>query len=505
MSRVLLGLLLLIPGSLAAQATPYLPLDHPLLPMIEHLIARGDLADPSPLVRPFRRADLIRRLDSAPRAGPRTEAAIAGLKRRFSDRGEEAWVRVEPRVGVQAYTSARRDRLRPAGGGQLEPYAEAGLEAVVGPLVLVSRPVAENRLKEDPDWSGAAIQSHKRQAYRFADGYLGAQVGAIRLHYGQVDRNWGPAGSAPGLAISSYGYGRTDLGLEVRLRDVQIDLVGSELSPMVASGGERRRRHFMAHRLGVRVTHRLHLAVWESAVLAGREAAFEPAFRNPLVLLAFPAQLGLADNRNTLLGGDLHWRPRDGLLLQAQAAIDDRWRSRPDPDGTGEAAHPGRWALTLGGAGALGHTASWRATVAAVSSLAFRTSDSTQNLVDRGVGIGPHFTDHVLLEAAVSVPVAGRWLVTPDAAILWQGEGRIDAPFPSGSALTATPEIFLGTVARTYRLGASVAGGTPALGLRAAAGVHRTVNTDHVPGKRHTRFEGSVQATIGLVRGGKLR
>lgn len=387
----------------------------------------------------------------------------------------------------------------------MEPYAEAALEAVVGPLALVSRPVAENRLKEDPDWSGAAIQSRKRQAYRFADAYLGAQFGPIRLHYGQVDRNWGPPGPAPGLAISSYGYGRTDVGLEVRLRDVQIDLLGTELTPMVAAGGESRRRHFMAHRLGVRVTGRFHLAVWESAVLSGPEGSFEPAFRNPLVLLAFPAQLGLADNRNTLLGGDLHWRPRDGLLLQAQAAIDDRWRSRPDPDGTGEAAHPGRWALTLGGAGALGRTASWRATVAAVSSLAFRTGDSTQNLIDRGVGIGPHFTDHVLLGAEVSVPLAGRWLLTPDLAILWQGEGQIDAPFPSGPALTTTREIFLGTVARTYRLGAAVAGGTPALGLRAVAGIHRTVNADHVPGKRRTRFESRVQATIGLVKGGQLR
>ena len=49
------------PRALArAQASPYLPLDDPRLPLLEHLIARGDIEDPSPMVRPFRRADAVR-------------------------------------------------------------------------------------------------------------------------------------------------------------------------------------------------------------------------------------------------------------------------------------------------------------------------------------------------------------------------------------------------------------------------------------------------------------
>jgi hypothetical protein len=412
---------------------------------------------------------------------------------------------VEPRAGVQAYTAARRDPLHPAGDGRAEAYAEAVFELASGPLTLVSRPVAENRLKRDPDWSGAAVNRGKRQAYRFAEAYLSAQAGALRLTWGQMARNWGPPGPAPGLGLSDYGYPRTDLALELRLRDVQVDLVGTELTAMTGAGGAPHRRHFMAHRLGVRVTPRLHLAVWETAVLAGPDESFEPSFRNPLVLLAFPAQFGREDRRNTLLGGDAHWRPRRGLGLHLQAAIDDRWRSRPDPDGTGEPAHPGRWAVTLGAAGALGRSASWRATAAAVSSLAFRTTDSTQNLVDRGVGLGPHFTDNVLLAASVSVPVAGAWLVTPDAAVLWQGEGRIDAPFPAGAAYTATPELFLGTVATTYRLGAAVSGGTTRFGVRATVGVHHTTSADHVRGRSRTRLEARALVTVGLSAGGGLR
>lgn len=503
--RVLVALLLLASRPLAAQGTPYVPLDHPLLPLIEHLIARGDLAEPSPMSRPFPRADLRRLLDSASGAPAASAGVLATLRERFPAPPGRHWFRVEPRAGLQAYTTARRDLLHPSGSGDVQPYAEATAELGAGPLVLVSRPVAENRLKHDPDWSGAAIQQTKNQAYRFAEAYLGAHFGPVRLFFGQMDRNWGPATSAPGIGLSSYGYPRTHLGLELRLRDVQIDLMGAELTAMESAAGEAHRRSFMAHRLGVRVTRRLHLGVWETAVLAGPEGSLEPSFRNPLLLLAFPAQLGLADHRNTLLGGDLRWQPRQGFRLEAQAAIDDRWRSRDDPDGTGEVAHPGRWAVTLSGAGALGRAWSWRATAAAVSNLAFRTADSTQSLIDRGVGIGPHHTDNLLLAVAVSAPVGGRWLVSPDAAILWQGEGRIDAPFPAGAGLSASPELFQGTVATTYRLGAALAGGTPAVGLRATAGVHHTSNAGHVRGRSRTRLEARVLATIGLTTGGVLR
>ncbi|MBL8986021.1 MAG: hypothetical protein JNJ80_07110, partial [Gemmatimonadetes bacterium] len=63
--RFLLVLLLAAAGPLAAQGSPFVPLDHPLLPLAEYLIARGDVADPSPMIRPFRRADLIRAIEAA--------------------------------------------------------------------------------------------------------------------------------------------------------------------------------------------------------------------------------------------------------------------------------------------------------------------------------------------------------------------------------------------------------------------------------------------------------
>src|SRR5512141_3176648 len=51
--------------ALAAQATPYVPLDDPRLPLFEHLVARGDVADPTPFVRPFLRSEALRVLAAA--------------------------------------------------------------------------------------------------------------------------------------------------------------------------------------------------------------------------------------------------------------------------------------------------------------------------------------------------------------------------------------------------------------------------------------------------------
>src|SRR5262245_29322894 len=52
----------IMPAVAGAQASPYLTLDDPRLPLLEHLIARGDIPDPSPMMRPFRRLDAVRAL-----------------------------------------------------------------------------------------------------------------------------------------------------------------------------------------------------------------------------------------------------------------------------------------------------------------------------------------------------------------------------------------------------------------------------------------------------------
>ncbi len=488
-----------------ARPSPYIPLDHPLLPLAEYLIARGDIVDPSPMYRPFRRSDLLHAIEQAALDPASPSGRVAErLTRAFADPEETNWVRGEIRGGIDAFSQGRRDLLHPAGDGGARFYAEAPIQGRFGPVVIASRPAAENRLKVDPDWTGGALQNRKNQAYRFVEGYLSAQFERARLHFGQMSRNWGPVGSL-GLSIADYAYPRTELGFDLMFRDFQFNVVATQLNGMESISGAQHKRYFLAHRLNVRLTKRLNLALWETGILASEDQSFDPTFRNPFVMLSFPIQQGLPDTRNTIIGGDMAWRPVDALLLEGQVMIDDRWRLRDDPDGTGEPKHPGRWAMTGAATLAIGSSASLRTHFSVINSLAYRTIDSTQSFLDRGLGIGPNFPDQLTVGASLAFPVMEQWLVRPDVTILKQGEGRITTPFPTNAELPNTPELFLGQPATTVRLGATVSGGVGILQLSGTGGYFMTKNADHIRGLDRNRFEARIRATIGISHQGPVR
>ena len=95
---VLVGTVLLH-ARLVAQASPNVPLDDPRLPLVEHLIARGTMPDPSPMIRPFRRSDVIQSL----RRADTTKGSVdAELVRRLS--AEFTGERHGPVVGFRGYT-----------------------------------------------------------------------------------------------------------------------------------------------------------------------------------------------------------------------------------------------------------------------------------------------------------------------------------------------------------------------------------------------------------------
>ncbi len=468
-------------------------------------MARGDIVDPSPMIRPVRRSDLLRAIEQA-RLDPATPSGrlAADLVKTFAEPAAEHWVRANPKLGFDGFSRARRDLFHPAGDGGVRGYIESSFELRTGPLILMTRAAAENRLKLDPDWPGATFQRNRSQAYRFIDAYIAGQWKHARIFFGQIDRNWGPAGS-PGLSIANQGYPRTDFAFDVVFRDLTFSALGTQLTEMQSTDGTIHKRYFVAHRLNARLTHRLNLALWETGLVTGTNLSFEPNFANTMVLFSFPLQRGLADNRNTILGGDLAWRPTAKVLLQGQAMIDDMWRRKPDPTGTGEQPHPGRWAVTMVGSGALGPRLSWRAHLAVVNALAYQTFDSTKNFVDRGVGIGPQFPDNLSLGASVGIPIGAAWLFTPDLTLFKQGEGRLDRPFPLGPALTATPELFLGTVESTWRLGARLSGGAGRLSLQGEGGWYRTTNPNHRLGTTRNRFEARIRATIGFAAQGPIQ
>jgi hypothetical protein len=490
---------------LSAQASPYIPLDDPRLPALEHLIALGDVSDPSPLVRPFRRVDAIRVIDSAlaslelNRAVPARHVPdtvlLRTLRAAWSEDTAEARWELEGRGGVQAYKYGRRDDLHPGGPSRIKPYADLRLQAAFGHLLLVSRPALEPRLINDPDWPG---RKNLDVTGRHIEGYLSAQFKWARLYYGQMDQNWGPVG-VPGIGLSHYGYPRTSLGVEIGNEKLKLQAQAATLADVSDSLDRVYHRYFFAHRLSARVSPRFTIGLWETVVLSGRDRSFDGRYRNPVTLLLLANQYGLGDDGNVIVGLDLHWKVGQRTTLMGQFALDDfQYQS------SGGERFPNRYAFTLSATGPLRGRVAWRGTYTQASSLAFRAQDSLESFVDQGVGLGRGYGGNDQVSLTATAPVTSRWLVSPELTLLRQGEGSLLEPAPQQPEASDTPTLFVGTVERTWRVALGLTGQHGPFALRASGGVHYIQNADHVDGRSRTRLVGQLQATLGLGRQGRL-
>jgi hypothetical protein len=500
--RTLLAALLLPLGAAsrgAAQGSPNVPLDDPRLPLVEHLVMRGAIRDPSPMVRPFRRADLLAALDAADTATGSSDAALVRrLRTEFAELEAEARWAAEVRAGVQAFTRTRRDLLHPAGPSGARPYVDVRLEGVFGPIVAVSRPAVEPRLSDDPDWRG---RTDLQLVGRMAEAYLGAQFKWGRFWFGQFDQNWGPVGYF-GIPVSPFAYPRTYLGLDVGSRTVRLQAQVTSLRDATDSvtGDVIKRYHFM-HRLGVRFSERLHTAVWATTVFAGESRSLDGTFINPVGFLLLANQYGEGDAGNVIVGADVTWRALRAATFQVQLALDDvQYENRGSAD-----RYPDRWALSLNAFGPLGGSLGWQALYTQASTLAFRTQDPFEAYEDAGVGLGRGFPDMDHLGVLLHVPVRGRWMVSPEVAVQRQGAARLTDPFPATPAEAGTiPQILSDPVETTLRLGVNVSGRTGPLDLQATAGLHHLRNAGNVEGRTATRVEGRLQATLALRGRGRL-
>ncbi|HET6836524.1 MAG TPA: hypothetical protein VFH24_00710, partial [Gemmatimonadales bacterium] len=346
------------PGRAAAQGSPYVRLDDPRLPLLEHLIARGEVEDPSPMLRPFRRSDAARVLAAADTSeSSPNRLLLRQLRAAYEDQPGNRWM-VDGRAGVQVYTHPRRELLHPAGADGIRPYFELAGTASLGSLVLVTRPTVEPRLVDDPDWLG---RRELTVAGRVADAYVSAQFKYAELFYGQMDRNWGPVG-LPGIPLSSYGYERQGLAFQVGTQSLRLSSLATDLQDQIDSLGQTVHRYYFVHRLHARLSHRLSIAPWEGIIVAGPDRTFETRYRNPLSLGYLANTIGFGDRSNVLLGVDVHWRAFGRTTLQAQLALDDFWYDDRE-------RNRDRWALTLNAMGPLGRTMGWQVFYTQVSSL----------------------------------------------------------------------------------------------------------------------------------------
>lgn len=490
-------LALLSTARLEAQASPYIARDDPRLPAFEHLIALGDVEDPSPMVRPFRRIDAVRALDSALAVGEaRDTSLIQELRSAWVEDTAEARWEVEGRAGAQGYTEARRDPLHLGGNRRVKPYIDLRLQATFQNLVLVSRPAIEPRVTGDPDWPG---RKDLKIAGRHGEAYLSAQFKYASLFYGQMDQNWGPV-AVPGIPLSDYGYPRPAFGFEVGNGRFRLASQASTLDDQTDTSGVVTHRYFFAHRVNARLSRRFSLALWETVVLSGADRSFDGRYRNPVTLLLLANQYGLGDQGNVLLGFDFQWKVGRRATIQGQLGLDDiQYQHRSSPT-----RYPDRYAFTLQGTGPLKGSVAWRALYTQASSLAFRSFRPSENFVEDGVGLGRSFADNDQITLNLSAPVTSRWLVTPELTLLRQGEGRLSQPVPSSGTAEAgnTPELFIGVVERTWRAALGISGKQGPLSLQANAGIHYIDNAGNIEGRTRTRFVGRIQATLGISRGG---
>lgn len=486
-----LALLFLLAPQLAAQeASAYVPLHHWAMPYVEHLIARGALADPAPLTRPLRARDLVQALEAV------DDAALSGGERRIVARiladlgrpaGEGRW-RLDVHLSVAAGSHSRRDPLREAGAGHGTAAGGLGFELVLGPVAVVTHPFFDTRLKYDPDYLG---KKDRVIAGRNAEAYVSAQWRYVELFFGALDRNWGWGSPAlEGLLLSPSPYSYDHFGIGIGTSRVRLEGILTQLDDLPDAAGVANHRYLVAHRLLIRPPGATTVALWEGSLIAGPGRELEPWYAN-IFTLGLLAQYDQGVFVNNLVGVDVQTRVGHTRLF-GSLLIDDIQVDRSDPGDQ----EPTSYGLALGVQGGLGG-ASWTAFYTRVANLTYRTPNPAETVMRRNVGLARNFSDYEQLTVRGSLLVGPGVLVAPEAMLLRQGEGDFRLPYPPVAAYDTTPIFLAGVVERTVRLalGGRFETGGGAFGVAADGGVHFVDNAGHVTGADETRWVGSVAVT----------
>jgi len=485
--RIATCLLALTGGATLAgqQPSPYLPLDHWATPYLEHLIARGAIADPSPLSRPFAQADIVRVLSAADTtrlggAERRVVRAILGALGRPPADGKP-WARVDGTLAATGASHARRDPLRAAGPGHGTAAGGLAIQALLGPVAVVTHPYFDTRLKYDPDYDG---KKDRLVAGRAAEAYVDARWRFGELFFGSLDRNWGPP-ALEGMIVSPNPYSYDHLALFLGTRRIQLQGIVTQLDDMADTTPAVNHRYFVAHRLVWRPSDATTLGLWEGAIAAGPARTLEPWFANILnvgLLVEYDRDVKV----NSLLGADFESRLH-GVKLFAQVLLDDIQIDRK----AASDKEPPSYGVTLG-AETVVHGVVMTGFYTQVANLTYRTPNPAEAVESRLLGLGRNFSDYDQLTLRASLLAGPGVLLQPEATLLRQGEGDLRRPYPPVAAYGATHTLFAGVVERTVRLAMGAAWQRGAWGVSGNGGVHLIHNAGHVTGASDTKWVGSL-------------
>lgn len=128
-----------------------------------------------------------------------------------------------------------------------------------------------------------------------ADAYVSGERRWVQMFYGQMERNWGPAG-VDGFPLIGASYGRPGIGLVLGTNTLRLTAHASDLRGTTDSAGTIYQHYPFAHLIDARLSRRLHLGLWETVVVAVRGQRAVPQAVS-LPLLANKYGLGARENR----------------------------------------------------------------------------------------------------------------------------------------------------------------------------------------------------------------
>lgn len=490
-----------------SEASPYLSLDHWAYPILDLWIARGDVVALSPMTRPYRVVDVVRavrRID--PRGLPTGERETRGrLLAEISGPEERLVRRVVRRIGGvprppslaigltaggSLVSQTHPDPLQAALDGRFGEarFLERAELAVRGQASLAAAGARIRRdgiYRHDPRFPGGQVTPPRDGVFaddlslRAEEAYVELQVPYARIAFGRLDRAWGPA-TADGFLRSAHVYSQDELAY--RFGGERIFLTGTISAPDDFRGDTV--RYLSMHRLEVRPSDRLALAVSEAVVHGGPDGRFRFALANPIGIWQIAVDEDAAPH-NKLGQVDVWWRAGRGVALSGSLLADatNRAGSCCQMGGTLAAEFtrlaPG---LRLG------------ASVSAIQSLAYRTSRPWEEYSVDGVGLGWDKSDLVLVRLEADWFMSGRLRLSPRVDVQRLGEGDFRSLRPSGD-LSDQPRLLSGTVETTVRPAlAGRFGHATSVGIEAEwdVGLSRITSYRHVAGDDRTELSGSV-------------
>ena len=474
-----------------AQASLYVPLDDIAYRYADALMARGELRGISLLDRPYTAAALAAGADTAlgraqsPVVRSYAIALRTALQRYAVASGATSATApsflANGDVFATAQSSGERELMQADTNRSVTGGFGFRLGMVAGPVAALVHPVIDNRLNNDPDFSG---RKDRAIAGRTEDAYVSGQWQYATLFVGRMVRNWGSY-ALQGQQLGSAPYSYDHLYARVGTDRINLSSLVAKLDDAFEPNGVYA-RYFYTHRLGVRFGG-LEAAVTEGMLASGIGRSYDLAFVSPLNIYA----LSWRNERlsgNLSLGGNLGLRTSRFGNYTGELFIDNLQIDRTCATCT----EPSSYGITASAEG----IPLWRdqrlfASYSRLSGLAYRNKELAGMYASDGVGLGQGFSDYDELRAGVDLAAIPYTTLRVYGAFRRQGQGDYHLPYPDPSQYPSTLGFLQGTVERVTRAG--VTGGVmvaPGMEATLDVGMNHLTNADHVPGASVNRFAG---------------